>query len=83
VEVHMREDAIYITDENGKEVEMRIFLTFDINDKKYVLVYNDDNVDDLYPFIYDEEGNLYQVESEEELQLIEEVLSAYEEEEKK
>ncbi len=79
----MREDAIYITDENGKEVEMRIFLTFDINDKKYVLVYNDDNVDDLYPFIYDEEGNLYQVESEEELQLIEEVLSAYEEEEKK
>ncbi len=79
----MREDAIYITDENGKEVEMRIFLTFDINDKKYVLVYNDDNIDDLYPFIYDEEGNLYQVESEEELQLIEEVLSAYEEEEKK
>jgi uncharacterized protein YrzB (UPF0473 family) len=79
----MREDAIYITDENGKEVEMRIFLTFDINDKKYVLVYNDDNVDDLYPFIYDEEGNLYQVESDEELQLIEEVLSAYEEEEKK
>ena len=79
----MREDAIYITDENGKEVEMRIFLTFDIEDKKYVLVYNDDNVDDLYPFIYDEEGNLYQVESEEELQLIEEVLSAYEEEEKK
>ena len=79
----MREDAIYITDENGKEVEMRIFLTFDINDKKYVLVYNDDNLDDLYPFIYDEEGNLYQVESEEELQLIEEVLSAYEEEEKK
>ena len=79
----MKEDAIYITDENGKEVEMRIFLTFDINDKKYVLVYNDDNVDDLYPFIYDEEGNLYQVESDEELQLIEEVLSAYEEEEKK
>ena len=79
----MREDAIYITDENGKEVEMRIFLTFDINDIKYVLVYNDDNVDDLYPFIYDEEGNLYQVESDEELQLIEEVLSAYEEEEKK
>lgn len=79
----MREDAIYITDENGKEVEMRIFLTFDINDKKYVLVYNDDNLDDLYPFIYDEEGNLYQVESDEELQLIEEVLSAYEEEEKK
>lgn len=76
----MSEDSIYIIDDEGKEVLMKIYLTFDANDKQYVVVYAQDNVDELYPFIYDDEGNLYPVENEDELSLIEEVVSAYEEE---
>ena len=49
----MSENSIFITDENGKKVEMKIYLTFDANDKKYVVVYSEDNEDELYSFIYD------------------------------
>ena len=76
----MKEDSIFITDENGKEVEMKILLTFEANEKKYVVVYSQDNEDELYSFIYDEQGNLYQIETEEELQMVNEVVGAYEEE---
>ena len=76
----MKENSIFITDDNGKEVEMKIYFTFDMNDKNYVVVYEEGNEDELYPFIYDDEGNLFPVESEEEMQLIEEVVTAYEEE---
>ena len=76
----MKENTIYITDENGKEIEMKIYLTFDMNDKQYVVIYEEGNEDELYPLVYDNEGNLYPVENEEELSLVEEVVSAYEEE---
>ena len=76
----MKENSIFITDENGKEVEMKIYMTFDANDKQYVVVYEEGKEDELYPFIYDDEGNLYPVEDEEEMQMIDEVVSAYEEE---
>ena len=76
----MKENSIFITDENNQEVEMKIFLTFDANEKKYVVVYNENNEDELIPFIYDDNGNLYQVETDEEMQMIQEVISAYEEE---
>ena len=76
----MKENSILISDENGKEVEMKIYMTFDANDKQYVVVYEEGKEDELYPLIYDDEGNLYPVEDEEEMQMIDEVVSAYEEE---
>ena len=76
----MKENSIYISDENGKEIEMKIYLTFDMNDKQYVVVYEEGNEEELYSFVYDNDGNLYPVDNEEELSLIEEVVSAYEEE---
>lgn len=76
----MKENSIYIIDDTGKEVEMKIFLTFDYNDKQYVVVYEENNEDDLYAFVYDDEGNLYPVENEDELDIVDEVVSAYEEE---
>lgn len=76
----MSENSIFITDENGKEVEMKIYLTFDANNKKYVVVYSEDNEDELYSFVYDEDGNLFQIESDEEMQMVNEVIGAYEEE---
>ena len=79
----MKENTIYIIDDEGKQIEMKIYLTFDYDDKQYVVVYEDNNIDELYPFVYDDEGNLYPVENEDELQIIEEVVSAYEQEEEK
>lgn len=76
----MKDNVIYITDDNGKEVEMNILLTFDANDVNYVVVYETGKEDELYPFSYDEEGNLYAVESDEELEMIDEVVGAYEKE---
>ena len=76
----MKENAIFITDENGKEVEMNILLTFEANEKQYVVVYETDKEDDLYAFIYDDEGNLFAVETDEELQMVDEVVGAYEKE---
>ena len=73
----MEDNKIYITDENGKEIEMNILFTFDANDKNYVLCYEEGNEDDLYPFSYDDNGNLYVVEDEEELKLIDEVVSSF------
>lgn len=76
----MSENSIFITDENGKEIEMKIYLTFEANNKKYVVVYEENNQDELYSFVYDDNGNLYQIESEEELQIVDEVVGAYEQE---
>lgn len=76
----MSENSIFITDDNGKEIEMKIYLTFDANDKKYVVVYSKDNEDELYSFVYDDNGNLYQIESDEEMQMVDEVIGAYEQE---
>ena len=78
----MKENSIFITDEAGEEVEMKILMTFEANQKKYVVVYDEKNEDELYPFVYDDEGNLFAVEDEEEMAMIDEVVSAYEEEEK-
>lgn len=76
----MSENSIFITDENGKEIEMKIYLTFEANNKKYVVVYEENNQDELYSFVYDDNGNLYQIESEEELHMVDEVVGAYEQE---
>lgn len=77
----MKENVIYIVDDQGKEVEMNILLTFEANDKNYVVVYETDKEDDIYAFIYDDDGNLFEVETQEELDMIQEVVSAYEQEE--
>ena len=76
----MKENSIFIMDDVGKEVEMKIYLTFDANDKQYVVVYEEDHDDELFALIYDDEGNLYPVDDPEELEMIDEVVSAYEEE---
>ena len=76
----MKENSIFIMDDEGKEVEMKIYLTFDANDKQYVVVYEEGHEDELFALIYDDEGNLYPVDDPEELEMIDEVVSAYEEE---
>ena len=73
-----KDNRIYITDDEGNEVEMNVYFTFDMDEKNYAVLYATDHEDELYAFRYDEEGNLFVVESEEELALVEEVVSAFE-----
>ena len=75
------DNKIYIIDANGKEVEMNILFTFENEDKKYCIVYENNKEDELYAFYYDEVGNIFTVDDEEELDMISEVLSAFEEQE--
>ena len=74
-------NKITITDEDGKSMEMNILFTFDADDKNYVICYLDGKEDEIYPFRYDEEGNLEVVEDEEELSMIDEVVAAFDGEE--
>lgn len=75
----MEDNKIYITDENGKEIEMNILFTFDANDKNYVICFEDGKEDEVYPFSYDENGNLFIVEDEDELKMIDEVVASFDE----
>ena len=72
------ENKIFIVDDEGKEVEMNILFTFNNEDNDYVVVFENSKPDMLYAFRYDEEGNLYAVEEEDELEMVEEVVSAFE-----
>lgn len=71
------DNKIYITNAEGKEVAMNILFTFEAEGKKYVVVYEDVHEDELYALSYDEQGNLFTVEDEEELAMIEEVVAAF------
>ena len=71
------DNRIYITDDNGNEREMNILFTFDMNDENYVVVYEGDNDEELFAFKYDEDGSLYVVEDEEELEAVQEVIDAF------
>ena len=74
----MNDDNIVIIDDDGNEVEMKIYFTFEANDKQYAILYYEDNPEDLYAFEYDDNGNISSVEDKEEFAMIEEILMAYE-----
>ena len=79
------DDKIFITKEDGSEVEMTILLTFDNEQtgRSYVLYYdeNDEN-GEVMPFRYDEKTHeLSQLETDEEWELAEEVLQSFLDEE--
>lgn len=73
------ENKIIVVDENGKEAEMEIVLTFEVDDKKFVLFKNFED-DDVYAYTYDEAGNLEAVENEEDLDICSEVLETFQNE---
>ena len=79
----MDEPQLTIIDDNGQEYVMQILLTFD-DDKNnhFVLVYDpEDEEGNVYAYLYDEEGNLNEVEDPDMVEMCAEVLSAFEEEE--
>lgn len=90
---HKNEDEfITLVDPEGNEELYEILLTFESDEfeKSYVLVYPagkaDDEEVDIFAFAYDDsdeglEGQLIEIESEEEWDMIEEVLGAFTEDE--
>ncbi|MDH6367711.1 MULTISPECIES: DUF1292 domain-containing protein [unclassified Breznakia] len=74
----MESNTMFIQDENGNEKEMRILFTFENGDKKYVVFQDMQPVDDeLFASAYDEDGSLLPVETDEEWEMIEEVILAF------
>ncbi len=69
---------MFIQDENGVEKEMRILFTFENGDKKYVVFQEMNPVDDeVFASAYDEDGSLLPVETDQEWEMIEEVIMAF------
>lgn len=77
-------NTMFVVDENGEEKEMEILFTFESedNNRKYVVFVDPDgDGDDVFASAYDDNGNLIPVESDEEWQMIEEVIGAFQEDE--
>ena len=77
-------NTMFDTDESGNEKEMEILFTFEDEEKgrKYVVFADpEDEGEEVFASAYDDEGNLMPVETDEEWQMIEEVIGAFQEDE--
>ena len=76
------EKQITIMDEDGNQRVMEILFTYEHEErgKKYVFLYEKDNPDDIIAMEYNDEGELFEIESEEEYAEVEEVFNAFMEE---
>ena len=74
-------NTMYVADETGKEVRMEILFTFEANEKKYVIFQNPEDEDgEVFASCYDDNGNLLPIETDEEWEMVEEVLGSFMEE---
>ena len=78
----MDEKQITIMDEEGKQHVMEILFTYEHEErgKKYVFLYRKSNPDEIIAMEYNDNGELFEIESEEEYDEVEEVLNAFNEE---
>lgn len=78
----MESNIMYVRDENGQEQEMEILFTFDNDDKKYVVFTKaNSNDDEVFASCYNDDGELLPIETEEEWNMVEEVIGAFSSEE--
>lgn len=76
----MEPNKLIVVDDEGREIEMEIMFTFSENNKNYVVYFDPSDEDEnteLYVSIYDDEGNLFPVETDEEWDMIDEVVGAF------
>lgn len=75
----MIEKEIIIIDEDGNELKMEIEFTYtdEATGKEYVFYFDPANEEELFVAGYDENGNLYDVETDEEMNKLEKVLDKY------
>ncbi len=76
-------DKMVIIDDEGKEQLVHVLFTFhsDERNKDYVLYYEDGNEDEVMVMSYNENHELFPVIDDEELDEVEEVLNAFQEDE--
>ena len=67
----MMEEKIMLIDDAGVERQYELVLSFDIEEKTYVLVSENEESDDVYPFFKTADQGLKPVEDEHELALVE------------
>lgn len=68
-----------VIDDNGEEREVELLLTFDAPDGRQFALFTSstDEDGDVYPYQYDEDGNMEYVTNEEDRKMCEEVLGAF------
>jgi uncharacterized protein YrzB (UPF0473 family) len=77
-------NSLYVTDENGNEKRMIILFTFDSSDygAQYVVFQDPESTDgQVYASRYTNEGELIPIESDEEWDMVEEVINTFAEDE--
>lgn len=73
-------NTMFVIDEDGNQKEMEILFTFENEAKtRNYVVFADPDTDgeDVFASAYDEDGNLIPVETDEEWEMIEEVIGAF------
>lgn len=77
------QNSLYVTDENGNEKRMVILFTFDSEDygAQYVVFQDPDNETEVFASRYTDEGELVPIESDEEWEMVEEVINTFAEDE--
>ena len=76
----MEENKLLVSDDQGREYEMTILFTYhdESTAKDYVVYFDEkDEAGQLYAATYNEEGELFPVEGDEEVDKINEVIEAY------
>lgn len=72
-------NCIYVQDENGNDKKMTILFTFDSDDykKQYVVFQDPENEEEVFASAYTETGDLIPIESDEEWDMVEEVINTF------
>ena len=76
------EKTMTVVDAEGKEHLLQILFTYEHEErgKKYVFFYEDTNPDEVIAMEYNDNGELMEIESDEEYEEVEEVFNAFMEE---
>ena len=77
----VKDNQIIIEDDDGQEHLMEILFTYEHEErnKKYVFFFDPNNEEEVLVMSYNDEGELFPVEDEDEYEEIDEVFNAFEE----
>ncbi|MGB4984803.1 MAG: DUF1292 domain-containing protein [Erysipelotrichaceae bacterium] len=72
-------NELIVIDEMGNELPMKILFTFENEEygKQYVFYFDPNNDEEIFVSSYDDQNNLYDLESAEEFDMANEVLGAF------
>lgn len=72
-------DTIEVEDENGNKKNLTIYFTYysENFNKDYVIFYDPDDQDSLIACSFDEEGHLFEIESDEEYNELDEIIDEF------